>query len=39
MEAWKWWDRSMHYLFGADPQVFLDLLLASVFSKQWRFGG
>jgi hypothetical protein len=27
MEAWKWWDRSMHYLFGADPQAFLDLLL------------
>jgi len=27
MEAWKWWDRSMHYLFSADPQVFLDLLL------------
>jgi hypothetical protein len=27
MVAWKWWDRSMHYLFGADPQVFLDLLL------------
>jgi hypothetical protein len=26
-EAWKWWDRSMHYLFGADPQAFLDLLL------------
>ena len=27
MEAWKWWDRSMHYLFSADPQAFLDLLL------------
>jgi hypothetical protein len=27
MVAWKWWDRSMHYLFGADPQAFLDLLL------------
>lgn len=27
MEAWKWWDRSMHYLFNADPQVFLNLLL------------
>jgi len=26
-EAWKWWDRSMHYLFSADPQAFLDLLL------------
>ena len=27
MVAWKWWDRSMHYLFSADPQAFLDLLL------------
>src|SRR5260370_10186974 len=27
MEAWKWWDRSMHYLFSVDPQAFLDLLL------------
>jgi len=27
MVAWKWWDRSMHYLFNADPQAFLDLLL------------
>src|SRR5579859_998208 len=27
MVAWKWWDRSMHYLFSADPQTFLDLLL------------
>src|SRR5437763_1562987 len=26
-EAWKWWDRSMHYLFSVDPQAFLDLLL------------
>jgi hypothetical protein len=26
-KAWKWWDRSMHYLFYVDPQAFLDLLL------------
>ena len=34
MEAWKWWDRSMHYLFSADPQAFLDGYAACIRGAQ-----